>query len=67
VTASGAGQIAERWLSHSRIEQIALRCGFGSPVLFRQHFRRATATSPTAYRRAFRARDGSSPMRAAVG
>jgi transcriptional regulator GlxA family with amidase domain len=36
------------------IEQIASRAGFGSAPSLRQHFRRATNTSPTAYRRAFR-------------
>jgi len=35
------------------IEGVAHRCGFGSAAILRQHFRRATATTPTAYRRAF--------------
>jgi AraC family transcriptional activator FtrA len=37
------------------IEQVASRSGFGSAASLRQHFRRETATSPTAYRRSFRA------------
>jgi transcriptional regulator GlxA family with amidase domain len=36
------------------IEQIATRAGFGSAPTLRQHFRRATDTSPSAYRRAFK-------------
>lgn len=36
------------------IEEVASRCGFGSAPSLREHFRRATATTPTAYRRAFR-------------
>jgi AraC family transcriptional activator FtrA len=36
------------------IEEVATRAGFGSAPSLRQHFRRATETSPTAYRRAFR-------------
>jgi transcriptional regulator GlxA family with amidase domain len=35
------------------IEHVAQRCGFGSAAILRQHFRRATATTPSAYRRAF--------------
>ncbi len=35
------------------VETIALRCGFGSGTALRAHFRRATASTPTAYRRAF--------------
>jgi len=35
------------------IETVAQRCGFGSAAILRQHFRRATATTPTAYRRTF--------------
>jgi len=33
---------------------VAARAGFGTAVALRQHFARALATSPTAYRRAFR-------------
>ena len=36
------------------VETVAQRCGFGSAAILRQHFRRATATTPTAYRRDFR-------------
>ena len=36
------------------VEQVAARAGFGTAVALRQHFARALATSPTAYRRAFR-------------
>jgi transcriptional regulator GlxA family with amidase domain len=35
------------------IELVAQRCGFGSAAVLRQHFRRATKTTPSAYRRAF--------------
>lgn len=40
--------------SDSPIEQIALAAGFGSAPSLREHFRRATGTSPVAYRRTFR-------------
>jgi transcriptional regulator GlxA family with amidase domain len=36
------------------VEAIAWRCGFGGAVSLREHFRRATATTPTAYRSSFR-------------
>ncbi len=36
------------------IEDVAWRAGFGTATSLREHFRRATATTPTAYRRAFR-------------
>jgi transcriptional regulator GlxA family with amidase domain len=36
------------------VEEIATRAGFGSAPSLREHFRRATETTPTAYRRAFR-------------
>jgi len=39
--------------AHS-IERVATNVGFGSVTAFREHFRRAVATSPQAYRRAFR-------------
>ena len=39
--------------SHS-VERIAIEVGFGSVTAFREHFRRIVATSPQAYRRAFR-------------
>lgn len=35
------------------VEQIAAESGFGSAPSLREHFRRATATTPSAYRRAF--------------
>ena len=35
------------------VEEVATLAGFGSAPSLREHFRRATATSPTAYRRAF--------------
>jgi len=41
------------------IELVAHRCGFGSAAILRQHFRRATATTPTAYRRTFAGSVGS--------
>lgn len=37
------------------IEQVASETGFGSVTAFRGHFQRIVATSPQAYRRAFRA------------
>lgn len=47
---------ARRLLEDSElpVEDVALRSGFGSAASLRDHFRRATATTPTAYRRAFR-------------
>jgi len=35
------------------VEAIAWRCGFGTAASLRDHFRRATATTPTAYRQTF--------------
>ncbi|HEX6454976.1 MAG TPA: helix-turn-helix domain-containing protein [Solirubrobacterales bacterium] len=35
------------------IEEVAWRTGFGTAASLRDHFRRATATTPTAYRRSF--------------
>ena len=35
------------------VEEVAWRCGFGTAASLREHFRRATATSPSAYRRSF--------------
>jgi AraC family transcriptional activator FtrA len=35
------------------VETIAWRCGFSTAASLRDHFRRVTATTPTAYRRAF--------------
>jgi AraC family transcriptional activator FtrA len=39
------------------VEDVADRSGFGSAASLREHFRRTTATTPTAYRRGFRGRD----------
>lgn len=36
------------------IDEVAWRAGFGTAASLREHFRRATATTPTAYRRAFK-------------
>jgi AraC family transcriptional activator FtrA len=35
------------------VEDVAVRVGFGNAASLRDHFRRATATTPTAYRRTF--------------
>src|SRR5829696_2256355 len=35
------------------VDAVAARAGFGTPAALRQHFARAVATSPTAYRRTF--------------
>jgi len=48
------------------VETVAQRCGFGSAAILRQHFRRATATTPTAYRRSFGGNLGSTAQRAQV-
>jgi transcriptional regulator GlxA family with amidase domain len=47
---------ARRLLEESdlSIDEIAWRAGFGTAASLREHFRRATATTPTAYRRSFR-------------
>jgi transcriptional regulator GlxA family with amidase domain len=46
---------ARRLLEESEqpVEAVAWRCGFGTAASLREHFRRATATTPSAYRRAF--------------
>ncbi len=36
------------------VETVAWNCGFGTAASLRDHFRRATTTTPTAYRRSFR-------------
>lgn len=36
------------------IDDVAWRAGFGTAASLREHFRRATTTTPTAYRRSFR-------------
>jgi transcriptional regulator GlxA family with amidase domain len=47
---------ARRLLEESglSIDDVAWRAGFGTAASLREHFRRATATTPTAYRRSFR-------------
>lgn len=47
---------AQRLLEESDlpIDEVAWRAGFGTAASLREHFRRATATTPTAYRRSFR-------------
>jgi len=40
--------------SDQSIDEVAWRAGFGTAASLREHFRRATATTPTAYRRTFR-------------
>jgi transcriptional regulator GlxA family with amidase domain len=56
------------WLTHQRVlaartaleatdapvEHVAGDCGFGTAANLREHFRRACATTPSAYRSAFR-------------
>jgi transcriptional regulator GlxA family with amidase domain len=46
---------ARRLLEESElpVEALAWRCGFGTAASLREHFRRITATTPTAYRRSF--------------
>jgi transcriptional regulator GlxA family with amidase domain len=36
------------------VDEVAWRAGFGTAASLREHFRRVTATTPTAYRRSFR-------------
>ncbi|HIW68546.1 MAG TPA: helix-turn-helix domain-containing protein [Candidatus Dietzia merdigallinarum] len=64
--------VLSRRLDHARmllettswpIESIALSCGFGSVVTFRQNFGRAFSTTPTSYRRRF---GGAVPAQSAV-
>ncbi|NGO71293.1 GlxA family transcriptional regulator [Streptomyces boncukensis] len=43
------------------VERLAGIAGFGSAVSLRAHFRRHTGTTPTAYRRKFRAPPGATP------
>jgi transcriptional regulator GlxA family with amidase domain len=54
---------ARRLLEHTdlSVEQVASRAGFGSAPSLREHFRRATRTTPTAYRRAFAAVTATEP------
>jgi AraC family transcriptional activator FtrA len=48
---------ARRLLEHTdlSVDQVAAEAGFGSAPSLREHFRRATRTTPTAYRRTFAA------------
>ncbi|QEV22013.1 helix-turn-helix domain-containing protein [Streptomyces alboniger] len=50
-------QHAQRLLERTDdpVERIAARSGLGTPANLRHHFQRATGTSPTTYRTAFRA------------
>ncbi len=41
--------------SDAPVEHVAQQCGFGTSAGFREHFRRALRTTPSAYRAAFRA------------
>lgn len=70
-----AGTTPMKWLNHQRlsrvrelleetdlsVERIAARTGFGSAVTLRQRFSQHLYTSPSAYRRAFRAGIDQSP------
>jgi AraC family transcriptional activator FtrA len=47
-----ARQLLER--TPLSVEQVAARSGFSTPAAMREHFSRQVATTPTAYRRAFR-------------
>ena len=53
-------QLAERLLETTDlpIDVIAERCGLGTAANLRQHFQRVVKTTPTAYRRTFRAEAG---------
>ncbi|WP_341719418.1 helix-turn-helix domain-containing protein [Micromonospora sp. FIMYZ51] len=75
--ARATGTSPIRWLVEQRIRaslallettdapigQIASAVGFDTPVTYRHHFARAMRTSPSAYRRAFRADRGGPPTR----
>ena len=66
---AATGTTPHRWLTRERVhqaqtlletsamslEQIADRVGFGDAQLLRLHFRRVVGTTPSAYRRSFRA------------
>jgi transcriptional regulator GlxA family with amidase domain len=49
-------RVAARLLEESDlpIDEIAWEAGFGTAASLREHFRRVTSTTPTAYRRSFR-------------
>jgi transcriptional regulator GlxA family with amidase domain len=40
--------------TNQTVEEVAEAAGFGSPTVFREHFKRALSTSPKAYRAAFK-------------
>ena len=75
------GTTPVKWLSHQRltrvrelleqtdlsVERIAAQTGFNSAVTLRQRFAQHLLTSPTAYRRAFRADGAQAAMRSAMG
>lgn len=75
------GTTPVKWLSHQRltrvrelleqtdlsVERIAAETGFNSAVTLRQRFAQHLLTSPTAYRRAFRAGGADAATRSAVG
>jgi AraC family transcriptional activator FtrA len=50
--------LAQRLLEGSDlpVDRVAQECGLGSPANLRMHFQQAIGTTPTAYRRTFRAR-----------
>ena len=47
---------ARRLLEESElpVDEVAWRAGFGTAASLRDHFRRVTSTTPTAYRRSFK-------------
>lgn len=53
--------------SDQPVEEVAWRAGFGSAASLREHFRRATATTPTAYRRTFSPRPPAAGARESSG
>ncbi len=69
VFATTTGTTPLKWLNTARVDrarelletseipvdQLAPLCGLGTPTNLRDHFRRVTGTTPTAYRRTFRA------------
>ncbi len=44
-------------VGEASVDEVAARCGFGTALNLRAHFRRRLDTTPTAYRRTFRDRD----------
>jgi len=45
------------------VDEVARRCGFGSPAMLRQHFLKLVGTTPTAYRRSYRGARSPEPVR----